>query len=206
MDPRPHWEDVWRTKRPHEVSWFRPHLDASLALIEALAPDRDASVIDVGGGASTLVDDVLARGYRYFTVLDLSAAALDVAKARLGERAREVEWLCGDATTAPLPERRFDLWHDRAAFHFLTRAGDRAAYIRQMARSLKRGGHAIIATFAAEGPAQCSGLDVVRYAPEALAAELGPTFRLERQLSESHRTPAGRIQPFTYCAFRVASA
>jgi SAM-dependent methyltransferase len=203
MSLRSHWQDVYRTRPPHEVSWYRPHLDTSLALIGEAVPDRGARIIDVGGGASTLVDDLLARGYRNVTVLDLAQAALDIAKARLGETARMVDWRCDDATTAPLPEREYDLWHDRAVFHFLTRAEDRAAYVRQVRRSVKPGGHVIVATFAPDGPAKCSGLDVVRYAPGTLCDALGAAFRPVQDRTERHETPAGRIQPFTYCWFRL---
>jgi SAM-dependent methyltransferase len=206
MDPRAHWETVYQTRRPHEVSWYRARLDASLALIEAAVPDRDARIIDVGGGASTLVDDLLARGYRDVAVLDVSSAALDVAKARLGEAAADVEWRCGDATTAPLPANHYDVWHDRAAFHFLTRAEDRAAYVRQVQRSVKPGGRVVVATFGPAGPQKCSGLDVVRYAPNALLAAFGSAFRLETALTELHETPAGTVQPFTYCRFRLEPA
>jgi SAM-dependent methyltransferase len=203
MGDRAHWENVYRTKLPHEVSWYRAHLDTSLALIDAAVPDRAAQVIDIGGGASTLIDDLVARGYRNSTVLDLSSAALDIAKARLGERARTIEWRCDDVTTAPMPGHRYDLWHDRAVFHFLTCAEDRAAYVRQVHRCVKAGGHVIIATFGPDGPMKCSGLDVARYGPEALQAELGPAFRLERQLVDLHETPARKIQQFTYCCWRL---
>jgi SAM-dependent methyltransferase len=203
MSSRPHWENVYRTKQPDEVSWYRPHLDTSLALIEAAVPDRDACIIDVGGGASTLVDDLLARGYRNLSVLDLSSAALDISKARLGEGAQSVDWRCGDVRTAQLPANEYDLWHDRAVFHFLTSAEDRAAYVRQIQRSVKPGAHVIVATFGPEGPTKCSGLDVVRYAPDALCGELGPRFRLVQHRTERHETPAGRIQPFTYGHFRL---
>jgi 2-polyprenyl-3-methyl-5-hydroxy-6-metoxy-1,4-benzoquinol methylase len=203
MSSRPHWENVYRTKQPDEVSWYRPHLDTSLALIEAAVPDRDACIIDVGGGASTLVDDLLARGYRNLSVLDLSSAALDISKARLGEGAQSVDWRCGDVRTAQLPANEYDLWHDRAVFHFLTSAEDRPAYVRQIQRSVKPGAHVIVATFGPEGPTKCSGLDVVRYAPDALRGELGPRFRLVQHRTERHETPAGRIQPFTYGHFRL---
>jgi SAM-dependent methyltransferase len=203
MSDRSHWESVYRTQQPHAVSWYRRHLETSLALIEAAIPDRVARVIDVGCGASTLVDDLVARGYRDVTVLDVSSAALDIAKARLGERARAVEWRCDDVTTAPMAEQRYDLWHDRAVFHFLTRAEDRAAYVRQVRRCMKTGGHVIIATFGPEGPAKCSGLDVVRYGSDALQAELGPAFRLERHLTDLHETPAGKVQQFTYGCWRL---
>jgi 2-polyprenyl-3-methyl-5-hydroxy-6-metoxy-1,4-benzoquinol methylase len=203
MSSRPHWENVYRTKQPDEVSWYRPHLDTSLALIEAAVPDRDACIIDVGGGASTLVDDLLARGYRNLSVLDLSSAALDISKARLGEGAQSVDWRCGDVRTAQLPANEYDLWHDRAVFHFLTSAEDRAAYVRQIQRSVKPGAHVFVATFGPVGPTKCSGLDVLRYAPDALRGELGPRFRLVQHRTERHETPAGRIQPFTYGHFRL---
>ncbi len=206
MDPKAHWELVYRTKRPTEVSWYAPHLDASLRLIEQAAPDRDAAIIDVGGGEATLVDDLLAGGYRHVSVLDVSATALDVAKERLGERARLVDWLRGDVTTFPLPLHRYDVWHDRAVFHFLTDAKDRAAYVRQVARAVKPGGHVIVATFGPKGPTRCSGLDVVRYDPAALHDEFGPEFRLIRHTTEIHQTPDGATQQFTYCYCRTSDA
>jgi 2-polyprenyl-3-methyl-5-hydroxy-6-metoxy-1,4-benzoquinol methylase len=203
VSARQHWERVYRTRRPDEVSWYRPHLDLSLQLIAEAAPRRDAPIIDVGGGESTLVDDLLARGYRHVSVLDVSATALTVAKARLAERAVAVDWLCGDVTTFPLARHRYDVWHDRAVFHFLTEPGDRAAYVRQVARAVRPGGHVVVATFGPEGPARCSGLAVMRYAPEALHDEFGAGFRLVRQLTEMHRTPAGTSQQFTYCYCRI---
>lgn len=206
MSARSHWEGVYRTKQPHEVSWFRPRLDVSLALIEAVVPDRDARIIDVGCGASTLVDDLVARGYRALTMLELSDAAIDIAKARLGSSASAIDWRCGDVTTASLPANAFDLWHDRAVFHFLTDADERAAYVQQVLRAVEPRGHVIIATFAPDGPAKCSGLDVIRYSPEALGDALGPAFRPVEHRTERHETPAGRIQPFTYGCFRRADA
>src|SRR5690349_16302830 len=133
MDPQAHWEKVYRSKRPDEVSWYRPHLEVSLRLIEAAAPQRDARLVDVGGGESTLVDDLLAHGYRNVSVLDVSQTALEVASQRLGDKARAVEWLCGDVTTFAFAQHRYDVWHDRAVFHFLTEPGTRAAYVRQVA-------------------------------------------------------------------------
>lgn len=204
VDSKAHWEKVYRTRRPDQVSWYRPHLDVSLALIGEAAPGRDACIIDVGGGESTLVDDLLARGYRRVSVLDVSATALDVARERLGREADKVRWYCGDITTIELPAHRYDVWHDRAVFHFLTSASNRAAYVRRVARSVKPGGQVIVATFGPEGPTQCSGLDVVRYGAEALHDEFGARFRLVRHLTELHRTPAGAIQQFTYCYCNVA--
>lgn len=205
MDKRSHWETVYRTRKPTEVSWYRPHLDVSLSLIEAAA-ERSADIIDVGGGASTLADDLLQHGYRHISVLDISAAALLVTKSRLGESAGRIEWLCGDVTTVSLPQRQYDVWHDRAVFHFLTQSEDRAAYVRQVRHSVKPSGHVIVATFGPEGPARCSGLDIVRYGAGELHREFGDGFRLEQHLTELHRTPGGGIQQFTYCHLRLEAA
>jgi SAM-dependent methyltransferase len=199
VNPRQHWEHVYRTKRPTEVSWYAPHLETSLRLIEDAAPGRDAAIIDVGGGEATLVDDLLDHGYRHVSILDVSATALDVAKDRLGERAAGVEWLCGDVLTSPIPRHKYDVWHDRAVFHFLTAPKDRAAYVQQVTRAVKPGGHVIVATFGPEGPSKCSGLEVVRYGPDALHGEFGQRFRLLKHLTEIHQTPAGAKQQFTYC-------
>jgi 2-polyprenyl-3-methyl-5-hydroxy-6-metoxy-1,4-benzoquinol methylase len=206
MDARQHWDQIYRTKRPTEVSWYAPHLETSLRLIEEAVPDHDAAIVDVGGGEATLVDDLLARGYRRVTVLDLSAAALEVAEARLAERACAVEWLCGDVATFPFRRHHYDVWHDRAVFHFLTDPKDRAAYVRQVARAVKPGGHVIVATFGPEGPTKCSGLDVVRYAADALHDEFGSSFRLLKHLTEIHHTPAGSTQQFTYCYCKTSDA
>ena len=205
-DKQQHWETVYRTKAPDAVSWYRPHLDTSLALIERAAPDRGAAVVDVGGGASTLVADLLARGYRDLSVLDISAAALNVARERLGEAADKVTWLAADLLDAPLPQARYDLWHDRAVFHFLTEAEQRAHYLRQLARALKPGGHAVLATFGPQGPLKCSGLDTVRYDAWELARVLGDGFTLVDSTLELHATPFGTTQPFLYALFRRTSA
>ena len=199
MDSKSHWEEVYRTKQPDEVSWYRPHLEISLQLIEEAAPNLDAQVIDVGGGESTLVDDLLAHGYHKLSILDVSSTALNVAKERLGDKAETVNWLCGDVTRFAFMRHRYDVWHDRAVFHFLTESKERAAYVRQVAHAVKPGGHVIVATFGPEGPTKCSGLDVVRYDPSALHDEFGPSFQLVKHLTELHQTPAGSIQQFTYC-------
>ena len=199
MDKQTHWEQVYRSKTPDAVSWYRPHLEKSLVLIRRSASDLSAAIIDVGGGESTLVDDLLADGYRDVTVLDISPTAIETAGKRLGSNADHVIWLAADITEVDLPEHRYDVWHDRAVFHFLTEPGQRAAYVRQVARSVKPGGHVIVAAFGPDGPLQCSGLDVVRYAPEALHAEFGPRFRLLRHEAEVHHTPAGKAQEFVYC-------
>ena len=204
MDARQHWERVYRTKLPQQVSWYAPHLDVSVRLIQNAAPNQSAAIIDVGGGEATLVDDLLDRGYRDLSVLDLSATALRVARDRLGERAKDVDWLCGDVTSFPFACHRYDVWHDRAVFHFLTVASDRAAYVRQVAWAVKPGGHVIVATFGPEGPAKCSGLDVMRYGADALHDEFGLGFRLVQHLTEIHHTPAGATQQFTYCYCKVS--
>lgn len=203
MTTKAHWDNVYQTKAPDEVSWFRPHLETSLRLIEGAAPDRQSAIIDVGGGEATLVDDLLTHGYGDVTVLDISAAAIDVAKARLGSSASSVHWIAGDITTAKLDAARYDVWHDRAVFHFLTSAEDRAAYVRQVTRAVRRGGHVIVATFGTEGPEKCSGLEVVRYDADSLHGEFGPKFRLLDSITELHNTPWGAPQQFMYCFCRV---
>ena len=204
MDAHRHWEKVYSSKAPHRMSWFRPHLETSLALIErASHGDPSASIIDVGGGASTLVDDLIARRYRHVTVLDISQAALDAAQCRLGKAADSVHWLRADVLQTSLPANAFDLWHDRAVFHFLTTPQERLAYVRNLSSALKPGGHVIVGTFGPEGPAKCSGLDVVRYDAEALHAEFGTRFRLVESLIEWHETPFGTRQQFLYCCCRV---
>jgi SAM-dependent methyltransferase len=200
MNGREHWEGVYTTRSAQQVSWYQPRADASLALIGDIAAQRATRLIDVGGGASTLVDDLLTRGNVDVTVLDLSAAALEIARQRLGpSRAGQVQWLTGDVTEAVLPERAYDIWHDRAVFHFLTEPLQRAAYVAQVRRAVRPGGHVIIAAFGLDGPLQCSGLPVVRYSADALHGEFGGAFVLVRHLSELHRTPGGAIQPFVYC-------
>jgi len=200
MDVQQHWENVYHTKAPDQVSWFRPHLETSLALIErATQGDPSASIIDVGGGASTFVDDLISRGYRNITVLDISQAALDAAQIRLGKIAQSVRWLHADVLQTSLPEHSFDVWHDRAVFHFLTTPEDRLAYVRTVASAVKPGGHIIVSTFGPEGPTKCSGLDVLRYYAEALHAEFGPRFRLVESSQEWHETPFGTRQQFLYC-------
>ena len=203
MNTTEHWEKIYGTKAPNQVSWFRPHLETSLALIERAAGDHSASIIDVGGGASSLVDDLVERGFRNVTVLDVSKAALDVAKQRLGDTGKAVHWLQADVTQADLPVRSFDVWHDRAVFHFLTRPGQRVAYVQNVARAVKPGGHVIVSTFGPEGPTKCSGLDVMRYDADALHDEFGARFRLVESSKELHHTPFGTTQQFLYCYCRL---
>jgi 2-polyprenyl-3-methyl-5-hydroxy-6-metoxy-1,4-benzoquinol methylase len=200
MDRVEHWERVYGAKQATQVSWYAPHLERSIALIRSAA-DASAEIIDVGGGASTLVDDLLALGYTNVSVLDVSITALAVARERLGARAGMVKWIAGDVTSVHLPREAYDVWHDRAVFHFLTEPADRSAYVDLAAGSLTLGGHAILATFSLEGPTRCSGLDVVRYSAEDLSRELGPAFALKQETHESHRTPSGAEQKLIYCLF-----
>ncbi len=203
MDTTSHWEKIYKTKTPDAVSWYRPHLETSLALIERAASGKSASIIDVGGGESTLVDDLLVRGYDNLTVFDVSQTAVDVTKKRLGLSAEQIHWIVADITEAHLESGAYEVWHDRAVFHFLTSAEQRTAYVRQVAYSVKAGGHVIIATFGPEGPTKCSGLDVVRYDADSLHAQFGVRFRLEDSSKELHRTPFGTTQQFLYCYCKV---
>ncbi len=203
MGDKQHWEAVYTTKGPDRVSWFRPHLDRSLAFLDAANIGLGAGVIDVGGGASTLVDDLLDRGYSNVTVLDLSEAALQAAQTRLGERASRVQWICADVTEARLPERTYDFWHDRAVFHFLRDPQQRSRYVEAVRRSLKPGGHIVVATFGPHGPEKCSGLEVLRFTPEALHAEFGAGFAKVGSTTEMHTTPWGSEQEFVYCYCRL---
>jgi 2-polyprenyl-3-methyl-5-hydroxy-6-metoxy-1,4-benzoquinol methylase len=198
-----HWDSVYRTKAPDAVSWYRAHLETSIALIQRVAPDSLASIIDIGGGESTLVDDLLAKGYRNITVLDISPTAIEFARKRVGEPARQVTWVTADVTQAALPPRQYDVWHDRAVFHFLTAPEQRAAYVRRVAESMKPGGHVIVATFGPEGPEKCSGLNVVRYDADSLHDEFGAHFRLMESATELHQTPFGTTQQFLYCLCKV---
>jgi SAM-dependent methyltransferase len=197
------WEKVYATKAPDAVSWYRPHLERSLDLIVRAVPGPSAAILDVGGGQSTLVDDLLARGYRNVTVLDISETAFAVTKKRLGAAAGQVRWLVEDITTAALEASAYDLWHDRAVFHFLTEETQRAAYVRQVAHAVKPGGHVIVSTFGPEGPARCSGLDVMRYDAQALHQQFGARFRLVESSQELHQTPFGATQQFLTCYYRI---
>ncbi len=194
-----HWEQVYSTKATNAVSWFQPHASVSLSLIRETGIDLDEPIIDVGGGASTLVDDLLDLGYSALAVLDLSEAALDAAASRLGARGEVVRWLEADITRTTCPEASIALWHDRAVFHFLNEAEDRAAYVRTLSQAVKPGGHLIIGTFAEDGPEKCSGLPVQRYSAERLYAQFSEAFELVKTTTEAHQTPSGSIQAFIYC-------
>lgn len=203
MDVKTHWEKVYQTKDPEAVSWYRLHLETSLALIERTGVGHSSAIIDVGGGESTLADDLLARGYQNITVLDISETAIDVCKNRMGAAAGRIHWLAADVTRTELPTSTYDVWHDRAVFHFLTGPEQRAAYVRNVARSVKRDGHVIVSTFGPEGPMKCSGLDVVRYNADSLHDQFGARFRLVESSKELHRTPFGTTQQFLYCYCKV---
>ncbi|HEV2351874.1 MAG TPA: class I SAM-dependent methyltransferase [Terriglobia bacterium] len=202
MDAKTHWDKIYTTKAPDAVSWYRQHLETSLALIERAGDARSASIIDVGGGQSTLVDDLLLRGYENITVLDVSQTAIHLTKRRLGSAANQVRWLAGDITEMELEPRAYDVWHDRAVFHFLTTREQRKAYVRQVARSVKPGGHIIVSVFGPEGPTKCSGLEAIRYDAESLHGEFGSRFRLVETCKELHCTPLGATQQFLYCYCR----
>jgi ubiquinone/menaquinone biosynthesis C-methylase UbiE len=206
MDNKQYWEKVYTTKPSDSVSWFQEHAELSLRLIHNTGLGKDAAIIDVGGGASRLVDDLVAEGYNDLTVLDLSTTAISVAKQRLCKRADSVHWIDGDITHAEFPVHRFDIWHDRAVFHFLTDPTDRHAYIERIMKAVRPGGHVIVATFGEHGPEKCSGLPVMRYNPESLHDEFGDSFLLVEHEEEIHHTPSGAVQQFVYCYCRKGNS
>lgn len=201
LNTRAHWEQIYNTKTATEVSWYQTHPSLSLKLIEATGTKKDQSIIDVGGGTSVLVDWLLDKGFKKLAVLDISPSALEIAKARLGLRAKKVEWIVADATEFQ-PLHRFDLWHDRAVFHFLINEEDRRKYVNFLKKTLVPGGHIIIATFAIDGPKRCSGLDTVHYDIESMSAQLGNEFELLEKLDEVHTTPGSKEQKFTYFMYK----
>ena len=201
LNRQAHWQRVYKEKGENQVSWFQERPIISLELIEAAGVDHSSAIIDIGGGASRLVDALAETGYRDMTVLDVSQSAVSIAKMRLGERAAMVKWIVADVIEWE-PTRSYDLWHDRAAFHFLTEASDRAAYIGRLTKAVRPGGHAIIGTFALDGPERCSGLPVVRYDATQLSATLTPAFALVDMRRDDHKTPWGAIQHFQFSVFR----
>jgi 2-polyprenyl-3-methyl-5-hydroxy-6-metoxy-1,4-benzoquinol methylase len=196
-----HWENVYRTKGEREVSWFQETPSLSLELIRSAGATRRSPIVDIGGGASRLVDALVDEGYEAVTVLDLSESALAAAKARLGQAATRVTWIVADVVGWQ-PRQRYDVWHDRAAFHFLTDAVDRSAYVACLHAALRPGGHAILATFALDGPERCSGLPVVRYDAASLGTVLGDAFSLIETRRHDHHTPMGSTQRFQFSVFR----
>ncbi|WP_237059082.1 class I SAM-dependent methyltransferase [Microbulbifer sediminum] len=206
MSEKGHWEHVYKTKASDEVSWFQPHAKTSLDLIKKLEPDPEAHIMDVGGGASLLVDDLIASGYRNLSVLDISSSALEVTQKRLGVAANKVRWIVEDVIRLSLPKHSIDVWHDRAVFHFLTTSVQRDQYVKTVLNSVKPGGHVIVSTFATDGPEKCSGLPVQRYSAGSLHDQFGEPFVLLGHEYENHRTPFGTDQHFIYCYCRVVDA
>jgi len=202
VNRKAHWEAVYTTKASEEVSWFQAEPTVSLSLLREVGATPSSTILDVGGGDSRLVDAVLAEGLGRMTVLDLSGTALARARTRLGGRADDVTWIEADITQVELPADAFDVWHDRAVFHFLTEADDRARYAVTAARAVRAGGTLLLFTFAPDGPTRCSGLDTVRYAPEEIARELGDAFEFVRGFATIHHTPAGREQRFSTAVLR----
>jgi trans-aconitate methyltransferase len=200
-----HWEKVYNTKRENELSWFQENPAPSLDLIGKAGATAASSVIDVGGGASRLVDALLENGFKDVTVLDLSGAALAAAKARLLSRRDQVQWVVADVTEWEPQGRAYDIWHDRAALHFLTEEPDRMAYVARLIKAVKPGGCAIIATFAPDGPERCSGLPVLRHDAESLRRVVGDAFEVIETLRHEHRTPWGSEQHFQFSLFRRVS-
>ena len=201
MDVKSHWEHTFAAKSPAQTSWYTPHLQHSLRWIEESGLPKTAAILDVGAGRSTLIDDLLTRGYTNLTALDISEAALADIRQRLGQQSASVTWIAGDVTTVSLPPSRYDLWHDRALFHFLTEPAQQYQYLGQIKRSLKPGGLVMLSTFGPEGPVQCSGLAVCRYDSASLAAAFGQGFTLQDAEMETHTTPSGKPQQFLHARF-----
>jgi ubiquinone/menaquinone biosynthesis C-methylase UbiE len=199
MNRDSHWEHVYKTKSPEEMSWYEPHLATSLEWTLEAASSNSSSIIDVGGGASTLADDLHLRGFRSLTVLDISPTAIARSQERLGAAAGDINWVVGDVTRCSLPDAAFDIWHDRAVFHFLTEQEEKASYLKQLANSMKPSGQVIIATFSINGPQSCSGLTVSRYDAPSLLKEFGADFQPLKSATITHQTPTGALQEFLYC-------
>jgi SAM-dependent methyltransferase len=203
MQTAEHWENVYRSKNFDVVSWYAPHLGESLRLIGQLTPDKTAAIVDIGGGESTLVDDLLHCNYLDVSVLDISATAVEFTRQRLGAKAKDVSWHVGNVTQYDFGSKLFDLWHDRAVFHFLTEPSARRAYVELVRRSVKPGGHVLMATFGPNGPLKCSDLDVVRYDDQSLHHEFGEGFQMLGSKLTEHNTPMGIRQQFLYCWCRA---
>lgn len=203
VDIKAHWEKIYREKKTDQLSWYQRYAHLSRTLIESIASDKGAFIIDIGGGASVLVDDLMVAGYRNLTVLDLSEYALENSKKRLGEAADTVIWKVANVLDAGLPDQAFDVWHDRAVFHFFISGEEQRRYIDGVRKALAPGGHVVIATFAENGPPSCSGMKIQRYSPQTLCAVFGDEFRLIHSVREVHLTPDGRPQDFIYGVFRM---
>jgi len=202
MNTKTHWEHIYESKAPTQVSWYQEHAQFSLQYIQNTGIRKTGHIIDVGGGTSTLVDDLIGDGFQHISVLDVSGAALRLTQQRLGAQANHVKWIEADITQADLPHQAYDLWHDRAVFHFLTQAEDRQRYVEVVRHAVRTGGHVIVATFAPDGPDRCSGLEVVRYSPGSLHSEFGDGFDVVDSARETHHTPFGTEQKFIYCYCR----
>ena len=199
-DTQRHWERVYVSKQSTEVSWYQPRPQRSLQLIEDAGVPADTPIIDVGGGASTLVDCLLDEGYRDVTILDIAASAFEHSRERLGSRADEVEWIVADVTRFDA-QRSYGLWHDRAVLHFLTDAADRDRYVRALEKAVSSGGHLVLSTFGPQGPRKCSGLNVRRYDIDMLVELVGDRFDLQDTELETHVTPGGSTQQFLYTSW-----
>lgn len=202
MRSQEHWQAVYEHKQAEKVSWYRPHLEQSLAMLDKAGLANDARILDVGGGASTFVDDLLKRGFSNVAVVDIAEQALAISQHRLGSLAYKVDWIVGDATTPLLEPNSVDFWHDRAVFHFLGEPEARKMYCEQLARCLRPDGHVMIATFGLDGPEKCSGLPVTRYDADGISEVLGKSFERLAVAKELHQTPGGATQSFIYCLFR----
>jgi SAM-dependent methyltransferase len=201
IDKSSYWNSVYETKGETEVSWFQNNPEPSLEFIRRYAPDRTASIIDIGGGLSRLADHLLVDGFQNLSVLDISSEAMALARDRLGDRGTSIEWIVSDVTKWT-PEKVYDLWHDRAVFHFLTEFDDQMAYIARLKHALKRGGYLVIGTFALDGPEKCSGLPVMRHDSHSLQNLLGEAFKLIETRKHDHQTPFQTIQHFQYSIFQ----
>jgi SAM-dependent methyltransferase len=201
LERQTHWQNVYQTKGERDVSWFQEVPAISLNLIQATGVGPDASIIDIGGGASRLVDALVTEGFRSLSVLDVSEKALATSRERLGPRAKNVAWIVADVT-AWRPDKSYDVWHDRAAFHFLTDPADRAAYAESVRNAVRPGGHVIIGTFAPDGPERCSGLAVIRHDAASIGNVLGRSFKLVESRRHDHQTPGGSIQRFQFSRFQ----
>ena len=205
MNKHAHWKSIYTEKDVTKVSWFQENADTSLRIIKQNENDKNAHIIDIGAGASPLVDDLLLDGYNNISVLDISSEALNIAQKRLGEDQNKVTWHSADILKAELPSHHYDVWHDRAVFHFLTNEEDRALYVKQVCHALKPGGKVIISTFGPDGPLKCSGLPIVRYDHDSLHDEFGAMFKLIEHGQEDHLTPDGSVQKFVYCFCKMES-
>jgi len=203
MDTKQHWEKIFSSKKPEEMSWTQTDASRSIELLGLAGVGPDSRIIDVGSGETVLIGQLVKLGFKHLTVLDISANAIETAKANLGSSGKGIEWIVSDVLTAELPQNHFDLWHDRAVFHFITEKGQRESYVAKIGRSLKPGGFAVIATFSLSGPEKCSGLPVMRYSCDTLRSELNKCgFELLKCVEETHATPWGKPQDFVYNLFR----